>query len=147
MMARLAHLSWYQRPQKNDYDIVNWALEKVGMQNFKDRHISKLSGGQQQRVFIARALAQEADILILDEPFNGIDITTEQLILDLLHQLKKSGKTIVVVHHDLTTAQQYFDWTFLMNIKHIVLGPTNIVLTKENIEKTFQVPFEWNNFI
>ncbi len=144
MMARLPHLKWYQRPQPTDHEIVTWALDKVGMINFKDRHISKLSGGQQQRVFIARALAQQADILILDEPFNGIDITTEELILNLLHQLKNSGKSIIVVHHDLMTVQKYFDWTFLMNVKHIALGPTNIVLTQENIEKTFQAPFNWN---
>jgi manganese/zinc/iron transport system ATP- binding protein len=144
MMARLQHLKWYQRPQPTDHEIVTWALDKVGMINFKDRHISKLSGGQQQRVFIARALAQQADILILDEPFNGIDITTEELILNLLHQLKNSGKSIIVVHHDLMTVQKYFDWTFLMNIKHIALGPTNTVLTQENIEKTFQAPFSWN---
>lgn len=145
MMARSANRSWYQRMESYDHEIVKWALEKVGMTDFKDRHISKLSGGQQQRVFIARALAQQADILILDEPFNGIDITTEQLILDLLHQLKNSGKTILVVHHDLTTVQKYFDWTFLMNIKHIALGPTNTVLTQENIEKTFLMPFNWNS--
>lgn len=145
MMARTANLPWYKKAQKADHEIAQWALEQVGMINFKDRHISKLSGGQQQRVFIARALAQQTDILILDEPFNGIDITTEQLILHLLHRLKNSGKTILVVHHDLTTVQKYFDWAFLMNIKHIALGPTNAVLTQENIEKTFQVPFNWNS--
>jgi manganese/zinc/iron transport system ATP- binding protein len=145
MMARSANLHWYQKASKIDHEVVEWALAQVGMINFKDRHISKLSGGQQQRVFIARALAQQADILIFDEPFSGIDITTEQLILHLLQKLKQSGKTIIVVHHDLTTVEKYFDWTFLMNIKHIALGPTNIVLTQENIEKTFQVPFSWNS--
>ena len=144
MMARTAQLYWYQQPSKNDHEIVNWALEQVNMLSLKDRHISQLSGGQQQRVFFARALAQQANILILDEPFNGIDIATEQLILSLLQNLKSSGKTVMVVHHDLTTVQKYFDWTFLMNIKHIAVGPTKEILTPENITKTFQAKFEWD---
>ena len=123
---------------------MQWALEQVNMFNFKDRHISQLSGGQQQRVFLARALAQEADILILDEPFNGIDLATEQLILSVLRKLQESGKTIIVVHHDIHTVQKYFDWTFLMNVKHIALGPTKDILTSENIIKTFQTKFDWD---
>jgi len=145
MMGRYKNLKWYQRPSKQDIQIVMWALDQVQMTNCADRHISQLSGGQQQRVFVARALAQQADILILDEPFNGIDSITQQLILKVLHQLRDIGKTIVVVHHDLTTVQQYFDWTFLMNIKHIALGPTSTVLTPENIHKTFHASFSWNN--
>ncbi|MBI2344715.1 metal ABC transporter ATP-binding protein [Candidatus Dependentiae bacterium] len=144
MMARTAKLYWYQQAQKKDYEIVDWAIEQVNMSNFKDKHISELSGGQQQRIFLARALAQQADILILDEPFNGIDLATEQLILSVLKGLKELGKTIIVVHHDLNTVQKYFDWTFLMNIKHIALGPTKNILTSENIEKTFQAKFDWN---
>lgn len=144
MMARTAQLYWHQQPSKKDHEIVNWALEQVNMLSLKDRHISQLSGGQQQRVFFARALAQQANILILDEPFNGIDIATEQLILSLLQNLKNSGKTVIVVHHDLTTVQKYFDWTFLMNVKHIAVGPTKEILTPENITKTFQTKFEWD---
>lgn len=144
MMARTTKLYWYQQPSENDHYIASWALEQVNMLNFKDRHISQLSGGQQQRVFVARALAQEADILILDEPFNGVDLATEQLILSLLKKLKESGKTIIVVHHDLSTVQKYFNWTFLMNIKHIALGPTKDILTPENITQTFQTKFDWN---
>ncbi len=145
MMARAVYVPWYTLPQKIDIEIVDWALSQVKMLDFKDRHISQLSGGQQQRVFIARALAQQTNILILDEPFNGIDIATEQLILSVLQNLRASGKTIVVVHHDVNTVQKYFDWTFLMNVKHIASGPTNKVLTSENILKTFQTSFNWNN--
>jgi manganese/zinc/iron transport system ATP- binding protein len=145
MMARITKLYWYQKPTKQDHQIVNWALEQVNMNNLQERHISQLSGGQQQRVFVARALAQQADILILDEPFSGIDITTEQLILSVLQNLRDSGKTIIVVHHDLNTVQKYFDWTFLMNVKHIAVGPTSEVLTTENITKTFQTSFDWNS--
>jgi len=144
MMARTTKLYWYQQAQKEDQAIVDWALEQVNMLNFKNRHISELSGGQQQRVFLARALAQQADILILDEPFNGIDLATEQLILSVLTKLKNSGKTVIVVHHDLHTVQKYFDWTFLMNVRHIALGPTKTVLTPENIKKTFQATFDWD---
>lgn len=144
MMARRTKLYWYQKPQKSDYEIVEWALEQVAMLKLKDRHISQLSGGQQQRVFLARALAQQADILILDEPFNGIDLATEQLILSVLKKLKDKGKTIIVVHHDINTVQKYFDWTFLMNVRHIALGKTEDVLTQENILKTFQTKFNWD---
>lgn len=145
MMARNIKLYWYQKPTKQDHEIVSWALEQVNMSNLQERHISQLSGGQQQRVFVARALAQQADILILDEPFSGIDVTTEQLILSVLQKLRDSGKTIIIVHHDLSTVQKYFDWTFLMNVKHIAVGPTSEVLTTENIIKTFQTSFDWNS--
>lgn len=144
MMGRYNYIPWYKGPSKQDHETAVWALEQVKMLDFSDRHISQLSGGQQQRVFLARALAQQAQILILDEPFSGIDIVTERLILQLLQTLKAQGKTIIVVHHDLTTVQQYFDWTFLMNVRHIALGQTEQVLTPENIEKTFRIPFTWN---
>ncbi len=139
MMGRYGALSWWQRPTKKDFEIVAWALDQVLMSPFKNRQISQLSGGQQQRVFLARALAQQTDIFMLDEPFAGIDMITEQLILKLLQKLQSQGKTIIVVHHDLTTVQQYFDWTFLMNIKHIACGPTAEILTQFNIAKTFKV--------
>lgn len=146
LMGRYNHIAWYQKPTIQDLAIVDWALQQVQMTEFCDRHISQLSGGQQQRVFLARALAQQSNILILDEPFNGIDTFTEHLILTLLQNLKKEGKTIIVVHHDLTTVKQYFDWTFLMNVRHIALGKTEQVLTPENITKTFHTPFTWNQY-
>lgn len=138
LMGRYGHLSLCGRPTQKDHEIAHHALRMVNMEQFATRHISQLSGGQQQRVFLARALAQQADIFILDEPFAGIDIVTEQIILKLLQQLRDQGKTIMVVHHDITTVKKYFDWTFLMNIKHIALGPTEAVLTPENIANTFQ---------
>ena len=138
LMGRYGHFSFFSRPSKQDKEIAQKSLEMVNMQEFATRQISQLSGGQQQRVFLARALAQQADIFILDEPFAGIDIVSEKLILQILHDLKNEGKTIIVVHHDLTTVKKYFDWTFLMNIKHIALGPTQDVLTHENIAQTFQ---------
>ncbi|MBP9765183.1 metal ABC transporter ATP-binding protein [Candidatus Babeliales bacterium] len=144
MMGRYHYLSWYQKPSKQDYEITQWALQQVHMHDLAHRHINELSGGQQQRVFVARALAQQAHILILDEPFNSIDMVTQQIILQLLNQLKQQGTTILVVHHDLNTVQNYFEWTFLMNIKHIALGPTQQVLTPDNIIKTFNTPFHFN---
>ncbi|MBM18014.1 MAG: manganese ABC transporter ATP-binding protein [Epsilonproteobacteria bacterium] len=137
LMGRYKHLSWFARPTKHDHEIAMQALTTMNMEKFAHRHISQLSGGQQQRVFLARALAQQANILIMDEPFVGIDITTEQLILELLQKLRSQGKTIIVVHHDLTTVKRYFDWTFLMNKKHIALGATKDVLTEQNITQTF----------
>lgn len=144
-MGRLQHLKWYQSLSAQDLEVIENSLQQTNMLAFKDRHISQLSGGQQQRVFLARALAQQAEILILDEPFNGVDMTSQSLILTVLKNLQSQGKTIIVVHHDLNTVQQYFDWTFLMNVRHIALGPTAQVLTQENIIKTFQTNFNVDN--
>lgn len=137
-MGRYNNVSWFAKPSEHDINIIDWALQQVKMKHLAHRHISQLSGGQQQRVFLARALAQQADIIMLDEPFAGIDMITEELILKLLQQLRDSGKTIIVVHHDLATVQQYFDWTLLMNIKHIACGPTAQVLTPNNIQKAYR---------
>lgn len=145
LMGRYGHLSWFQQPSKYDKQIAMHALELVKMHEFAHRHIAQLSGGQQQRVFLARALAQEAQILILDEPFIGIDMMTEQIILDILQKLRSEGKTIIVVHHDLTTVKKYFDWIFFMNKTHIALGPTKSVFTQENIIKTFGNHTIWDN--
>lgn len=137
MMGRYQNLSWFAKPSPKDIEIVAWALDQVQMTPYADRHISQLSGGQQQRIFLARALAQQSDIFMLDEPFAGIDMVTEKLILRLLQQLRDQGKTIIVVHHDITTVQQYFDWTFMMNVRHIACGPTMSTVTPINLEKTF----------
>ncbi len=138
LMGRYGQLAWWQRPSKADFEIVNFALQQVEMTQYAHRQISELSGGQQQRIFLARALAQQADIFILDEPFSGIDIVTESLILKVLQQLQNQGKSIIVVHHDIATVQQYFDWTLLINIHKIASGPTSQTLTKYNLEKTFK---------
>lgn len=139
LMGRYGQLAWWQRPSKIDFEIVDSALQQVEMTQYADRQINELSGGQQQRIFLARALAQQADIFMLDEPFSGIDIVTESLILKVLQELKNQGKTIIVVHHDIATVQQYFDWTLLMNVHKIASGPTSQTLTKANLEKTFKV--------
>lgn len=137
LMGRYGKLSFWQRPSCHDTDIALDALEQVGMQEYAHRHISELSGGQQQRVFLARALAQQADIYLMDEPFVGIDMTTEQTIIKVLKKLRKQNKTVIIVHHDLLTLQKYFDWAFFMNKKHIALGPIKEVLTAQTIKKTF----------
>lgn len=145
LMGRYGHLSWFSQPQKTDKEIAMQALELVNMHEFGSRHIAQLSGGQQQRVFLARALAQQSDIIILDEPFIGIDMVTEQLILQILQTLRSQGKTIIVVHHDLTTVKKYFDWIFFMNKRNVALGPTESVFTQENIIKTFGHQTLWED--
>jgi manganese/zinc/iron transport system ATP- binding protein len=129
LMGRYKYLDWMRRPKAHDKDIAYEALKQVNMHEYANRHINHLSGGQQQRIFLARALAQEALIYFMDEPFVGIDTTSEDTILELLQNLKTQGKTIIVVHHNLQRVQQYFDWTALINISHVAIGPTKEVLT------------------
>jgi len=136
-MGRYPHKKVLQRLNKEDNRITNEALEKVGMSSFRKRQIGALSGGQQQRVFIARALCQQADIFLLDEPFVGVDITTEHKIIDILKDLTQENKTILIVHHDLATADDYFDKVILLNQRLITYGDTSKVFTKENIAKTY----------
>lgn len=112
-------------------------LEMVGMEGLAKRQISELSGGQQQRAFFARALLQDADIYFLDEPFAGIDQVSEKIILQILHTLRDQGKTIFMVHHDLTTVEHYFDWVILLNVRLIASGPIDEVFTQENITKAY----------
>ncbi len=138
MMGRYGKLGWFKRPGKIDREKSLEALEKVGMSQFVDRQISELSGGQQQRVFLARALVQEADIYFMDEPFKGVDAKTELAIIDILKDLKSNGKTVVVVHHDLDTVEEYFDHVVLLNTQLIESGPVSEVYTEENIEKTYR---------
>jgi manganese/zinc/iron transport system ATP- binding protein len=113
------------------------ALAKVGMSDYAHRQISQLSGGQQQRVFLARALAQDADIYLMDEPFQGVDATTERAIIEILRELRASGKTVVAVHHDLQTVAEYFDWVTLLNVRKIASGPVDEVFTEENLRLTY----------
>ena len=113
------------------------ALEKVGMANFAQRQISQLSGGQQQRVFLARALAQDARLYFMDEPFAGVDVATERAIIALLKELKAAGKTCVVVHHDLQTVPTYFDHVVLLNMRLVAAGPVETVFNEENLKKTY----------
>jgi manganese/zinc/iron transport system ATP- binding protein len=138
VMGRYAHLGWLKRPKQNDYDIAKEKLEQVGMLSYQDRQISQLSGGQRQRVFLARALAQEADVYLLDEPLAGVDIKTEKIIIDLLEELAKEGKTVVVVHHDLQTVEEYFDEVIFLNHEIIDYGETASTFTDKNVEETYR---------
>jgi manganese/zinc/iron transport system ATP- binding protein len=137
MMGRYGKLGLFRRPGKHDRQIAMEALEKVGMAGFADRQISQLSGGQQQRVFIARALAQNADLYLMDEPMAGVDAATEHAIVTLLHELRAQGKTVVAVHHDLQTVAEYFDWLVLLNLRLVAAGPTADVFTKEKLSQTY----------
>ncbi|WP_413304389.1 metal ABC transporter ATP-binding protein [Bacillus sp. 1P10SD] len=136
-MGRYGHLGWLKRPGKKDKEIALDCLNKVGMGDFVHRQISQLSGGQQQRVFLARALAQDADLYFMDEPFVGVDAATEKAIISLLMNLKEHGKTVLVVHHDLNTVKEYFDWIMLLNVKLIGIGPTEELFTKDYLQKTY----------
>lgn len=137
LMGSYGKLGLFKRPRKADKDAAMEALNKVGMQAFADRQISQLSGGQQQRVFLARALAQDADIYFMDEPFAGVDIATETAIIELLRTMRDQGKTVIVVHHDLQSANEYFDWVVLLNMRLVASGPTEQILTQELLEQTY----------
>jgi len=137
LMGRYPHKKIFQRLNKEDKRITMEALEEVGMTAFRDRQIGELSGGQQQRVFLARALCQGADIFFLDEPFVGVDMTTEESIIRILKRLAAEGKTLLVVHHDLSTVEQYFDKVILLNQRLIAYGDTGTTFTKENIAKAY----------
>ncbi len=137
LMGRYGHIGWFKRPAKKDIEFALDCLDKVGMKEFASRQISQLSGGQQQRVFLARALAQDATVYFMDEPFVGVDAATEKAIIILLNELKAQGKTVLVVHHDLQTVKEYFDWVLLLNIRKIAIGPTEEVFTLENLQKTY----------
>ena len=136
-MGRYGKLSLFGRPSKEDKEIAMDALEKVGLADFARRQISQLSGGQQQRVFLARALAQDAVIYLMDEPFSGVDAATEKAIIELLGELKDKGKTLLVVHHDLNTVAEYFDWVMLLNLRLIKLGPVKEIFNNENLRTTY----------
>lgn len=137
MMGTYGKLGWLKRPGNKEKTAALSALEKIGMSEFQNRQIAQLSGGQQQRVFLARALVQDADIYFMDEPFQGVDATTELAIIALLKELKNRGKTVVVVHHDLDTVPEYFDWVTLLNVKVIACGPVAATFTVENLKKTY----------
>ena len=137
MMGRYGKRGIFGKLGKKDKEIAMACLEKVGMHQYINRQISQLSGGQQQRVFIARSLAQEADLYFMDEPFAGIDATTEQTIFELLLNMRSEGKTILVVHHDLQSAYEYFDWIILINTQLIASGPKEEIFVPEYLQKTY----------
>lgn len=137
LMGRYGQMGLWKRLSKQDREIAHDALQKVGMTAFANRQISQLSGGQQQRVFLARALAQQADLYLMDEPFAGVDATTENAILQLMTDMRNEGKTIIVVHHDLQSAYQYFDWIVMLNTKLVASGPKEQVFNQELLNETY----------
>jgi manganese/zinc/iron transport system ATP- binding protein len=137
LMGRYGRLGWVRRPGAADKAAAREALEHVGMAPLEGRQISQLSGGQQQRVFLARALVQDAELYFMDEPFQGVDATTELAIVELLRELRSQGKTVVAVHHDLQTVPEYFDEVALLNVRRIASGPVEEVFTEENLRLTY----------
>ena len=137
-MGCYGRVGLFKRVNKEEKVKVLKAIEQVGMLDFKDRQISELSGGQQQRTFIARALVQEADIYLMDEPFQGVDSTTEKSIVDILKKLKSEGKTLLVVHHDLQTVPTYFESVTFINKTVIASGKVKEVFTQENIDMAYK---------
>jgi manganese/zinc/iron transport system ATP- binding protein len=142
IMGTYGGLGWIKRPGKKERKTALESLEKVGLLSFKNRQISQLSGGQQQRVFLARALAQDASIYFMDEPFQGVDATTEITIINILKELRKAGKTVVVVHHDLQTVPEYFDWVTFLNVKKIATGPVKDIFNDDNLTKTYGINYK-----
>lgn len=137
LMGRYGKLGLFKRIRKVDKEVAEDCLRKVDMIAFKDRQISQLSGGQQQRVFLARALAQQADLYFMDEPFAGVDAATEKTIINLLREMTAAGKTIVVVHHDLQSVTEYFDWIILLNLRLVACGATENVFNTELLQETY----------
>lgn len=137
MMGRYPHKGVFQKLDKEDKQLAIKALEDVGILSLQDRQIGELSGGQQQRVFLARALCQEAEIFLLDEPFVGVDVTTEERIIEILRNLAEKGKTLLVVHHDLSSVQTYFDKVIMLNQRLVAVGDTDSTFTDENIAKAY----------
>lgn len=138
LMGRYGHRPWWRNLSHEDYRHADEALDMVRMSEFRDRQIGQLSGGQQQRVFMARAMAQGAEILLLDEPFAGVDAATERAILDVLERTKAAGKTLVVVHHDLATAAEYFDRILLLKQRLFAFGPPEVVLKPELLSEVYE---------
>lgn len=136
-MGLYGRVGWFRRPSRHHRETALDCLEKVGIRDLAGRQISQLSGGQQQRVFLARALAQDARLYLMDEPFAGVDATTERAILTLLKELRSTGKTVVAVHHDLQTVADYFDHVVLLNMRLVAEGPVATTFTDENLQRTY----------
>jgi manganese/zinc/iron transport system ATP- binding protein len=136
-MGRYGRIGWFKPVLRRHREIARNALERVGIADLAHRQINQLSGGQQQRTFLARALVQEADLYLMDEPFAAVDAATEKAIVRLLQDLRSAGKTCLVVHHDLQTVPEYFDHLILLNMRVVAHGPTSEVFTQENLHKTY----------
>lgn len=142
LMGRYVHRTWFQALTNEDVLCATSALEQMHMLEYKDRPIHALSGGQKQRVFLARALAQEAEFYLLDEPLAGIDAQTEKILMQKLKDFQKQGKTSLTIHHDLSTVKEYFDYVILLNTEIVAHGKVEEVFTQENLEKTYAVARE-----
>lgn len=140
LLGTYPKLGLFKRPKAKEKKIAEEALKKVGMEDFADKQIGELSGGQQQRVFLARSLAQDADVFFMDEPFVGIDIHSEEIIINILKELRDQGKTLFVIHHDLTKVEDYFDELILVNKELVATGTVSDVFTPELMERTFNAP-------
>jgi manganese/zinc/iron transport system ATP- binding protein len=137
LMGRYGKLGLFRRIRQADRDVALDCLRKVGMEAYANRQISQLSGGQQQRTFLARALAQQADIYFMDEPFAGVDAATEKAIISLLQAMTEAQKTVIVVHHDLQSVTHYFDWVIMLNTRLVACGPTDTTFTQQNLQETY----------
>jgi manganese/iron transport system ATP-binding protein len=137
MMGRFGHMGWLRRPSQRDREMVGAALARVGMEAFRDRQIGELSGGQRKRVFLARALAQEGQVILLDEPFTGVDVTTEDQIVRLLTELRDEGRVMLISTHNLGSVPEYCDHAVLINRRVLCSGPTEVVFTQANLEAAF----------
>lgn len=139
IMGRYGHLGLFKRVGMYEKELAMKVLKEVGMAEYANRQIRKLSGGQQQRVFLARAVIQDAKIYLMDEPFKGVDAKTQNVIVDMLKRLKEQGKTIVIVHHELQTVKEFFDWVILVNKTIIANGDVDDVFTQNNINSTYAI--------
>ncbi len=137
LMGTYGRLGWFRRPGARERAWARECLERVGLAPLEKQQIGQLSGGQQQRTFLARALAQQADLYFMDEPMAGVDASTEKAIFHLLQDLRRQGKTVVAVHHDLRTVPRYFDQVLLLNVRLVASGPTAAVFTEDNLRKTY----------
>lgn len=144
LLGTFPRLGLFHRPGKKERELAKECLEKVGMSEFADHQIGELSGGQQQRVFMARALAQKAEYFFLDEPFVGIDVSSEEIIMDILKELRSEGKIVLIVHHDLSKVSSYFDDIVLLNKKMVASGSVSEVFTAENLSIAYERPIDAN---
>lgn len=140
LMGTYGRLGWFRRPGRREFDDTDKALRLVEMQEFRDRQIGELSGGQQQRVFLARAFVQDLPLYFMDEPFAGVDATTERALVRILHELRSRGKTLIIVHHDLATITDYFDQVTLLNRQVIASGPVEEAFRPEMVQQTYGLP-------
>lgn len=137
LMGTYGQLGWFRRPGDVEKEKARTALDRLGLTDLAGRQIGQLSGGQQQRTFLARALAQDARVLVMDEPFQGVDAVTERTIVDVLRELREAGRTVICVHHDLGTVAEYFDWAAVMNVRMMSCGPVAEAFTSETVRAAY----------